>query len=97
MIEYLYDAIRADAGQELVVSATITTDDSQPLTSGCSFCLYNDKGEVQEVQGSFNTNTSEWNFVVPERVMQELPTGRYWYCIKFNNQSLSFKQPLYLV
>lgn len=97
MIEYLYDAIRATAGQEIVVAAVITDIDDLPITSGCSFSLYDDDRHLQEIDGSFNSDTGEWHFVLPVRLTQTLAKGRYWYCINYEHQSLSFKQPLYLV
>ena len=34
MVEYIYDAIKATAGEDITIAASITDDNNQPITSG---------------------------------------------------------------
>lgn len=94
MIEYLYDAIRASAGQDITVAAKITDDEGNLITSGCDLMLHNDKEMIARIDGAFDGEV--WNFTVPAEITQGLE-GRYWYCICHNNSNICFKEPLYLI
>lgn len=96
MIEYLYDAIRAVAGQEIAVAAVITDDDGYYITEDCSFTIHTDEGELYSTPGYYVGETSEWLFNVPAVVTKGLK-GRYWYCIRHKGSNICFKQPLYLI
>lgn len=97
MIEYLYDAIRATGGQDIVVSAVIVDVNNTPIPSGCTLSLYDDRAEIYQVEGDYYLDNNEWQFVLPADATKDLPKGRYWYCVCYNSQGLNFKQPLYLV
>lgn len=94
MIEYLYDAIRATAGIDAVVSAEITDEGGAPITEGCSLMLSDDDAVIAMIEGAFNGDV--WEFNIPASITSGL-SGRYWYCIHHNDNTLCFKEPIYLV
>lgn len=98
MIEYLYDAIRAVAGQDFTVSAMITDDEENVITDSCCFMLHDEDGEtvIASVEGVYNQDFMLWEFTIPADVSMGLK-GRYWYCIMHDDSNLCFKQPIYLV
>lgn len=94
MIEYLYDCIRANAGQEITVSAKLTNDDGSLITENCFLNLYDPDGE--HFYSTPGTLIEElWIFSVPANIT-EGRKGRHWYCIGHNGSSLCFKEPIYL-
>lgn len=97
MIEYLYDAIKAVAGQEFAVNAWITDEDENVITEGCTFALHEKDGAmIAKVDGVYLPENLMWEFTVPSGVTEGMK-GRYWYCIMHANSNLCFKQPIYLV
>lgn len=98
MIEYLHDAIRATAGQEIAVAAEITDDNGDSIFEGCHIMLYAPDREtlVATFDGTYNAEKNEWTFIIPGEATEGLH-GRYWYCICYFNANLCFKQPVYLV
>ena len=98
MIEYLYDAIRAVAGQEIKVEAYITDENENFITEGCYFVLHDKAGTnvLLTKLGQFNTETMNWDFVLAPEETKGL-SGRYLYCIMHNDSNLCFKQPIYLM
>ena len=93
MIEYLYDAIRASAGQPIIITADIQNNGA-PLTEGCGLILYSDSEMLCRVEGVYDSEM--WSFTIPAEITEGLK-GRYWYCICYDNTSLSFKEPIYLM
>lgn len=96
MIEYLYDAIRAVAGQEIGVTAKITDDDDKLITEGCELVLYLNDGTEKCYSGAYVAELGEWAFTVPAEDTVGL-IGRHNYCIQRNGINLCFKTPFYLV
>ena len=98
MIEYLYDAIRAVAGQEIKVEAYITDENENFITEGCYFVLHDKAGTnvLLTKLGQYNTETMNWDFVLAPEETKGL-NGRYLYCIQHNDSNLCFKQPIYLM
>lgn len=97
MIEYLYDAIRATTGQDILIAAEITDDNGIVLTEGCYINLFSPEKElIASFDGEYNEENGEWIFTIPAEQTEGL-VGRYFYCIAYNGQSLCFRQPLYLV
>lgn len=98
MVEYLYDAIKAVAGQPITVSSVITDDEEHVITEGCCFILHDEYGEnmLLDVDGVYNPDFLLWEFTIPAEATVGLK-GRYWYCIQHNSNNLCFKQPIYLV
>ncbi len=94
MIEYLYDAIRATAGENIIIAAKITDENGENITSNCHVALYDDLMLLATVDGTFDGN--EWEFVIPADVTSDR-AGRYWYRIYASDTSLCFKQPIYLI
>lgn len=94
MIEYLYDCIRATAGQEICICAQITDDDGTAITEGCGLMLHDDEAMLIKVNGV--CNGEEWSFIIPAEATAGLK-GRHWYCICKGDASLCFKEPIYLV
>lgn len=97
MIEYLYDAIRAHAGNDITISAIVADDNGENITEDVSLVLHDKDRDTMlaEFQGTF-TEEGEWLFLIPAEYTKG-KTGRYWYCIKHNGSALCFKQPVYLV
>ena len=96
MIEYLYTAIRAHAGNDIIIAADITDDNGADITEGCTLVLHDkDKNTmIAEIDGSYSDG--EWTFFIPAAITKGLD-GRYWYCIRNNGNALCFKEPIYLV
>lgn len=93
MVEYLFDAIKAVAGETFTVAAEITNDVGNPITEQCNLVIYDADGkEIGEAAGTLMEDI--WNFNIPATLTSGL-SGRYWYCIKCGTESLNFKQPLY--
>lgn len=97
MIEYLYDAIKAVAGQEFAVNAWITDEEENVITENCCFALHDKDGNmIAKVDGVYLEDNLMWEFTVPAEVTEGLK-GRHWYCIMNANSNMCFKQPIYLV
>lgn len=95
MIEYLYDAIRAVAGQEFEVNAVAIEEDGTPIQEGCVFMLH-DGERMSAIPGSYDATSGMWSFIIPADATAGL-NGRYEYCVMANGKNLCFKQPIYLV
>lgn len=98
MIEYLYDAIRTVAGQEARINAYITDENENLITEGCYFVLHDKAGTEMLLvkEGTYDEEFSTWEFVLAPEDTKDL-YGRYLYCIKHNDSTLCFKQPIYLM
>lgn len=96
MIEYLYDVIRAVAGQDIGITAKITDDDDMLITENCELVIHFNDGDMKHYPGEYIANIGEWLFTVPGEDTLGYH-GKHWYCIQSNNQYLCFKTPLYLV
>ena len=97
MIEYLYDAIRAESGHELDIVAVITDSQGAAITENCNLLLHDeDAAEVlYTAPGTFVDELGTWQFTVPANITKDLK-GRFWYCVRHEHESMCFKQPLYL-
>lgn len=93
-IEYLYDCIRATSGEDINICAVITDENGTNITENCYVMLYDDLMLLATINGVYNGE--EWEFNIPADITSGR-VGRYWYCICSNNNSLSFKQPIYLI
>ena len=93
-IEYLYDCIRATAGNEIPITAVITDDNGDIITEGCGLMLHNDTEMIAKINGVYIND--EWCFTIPAEATKNL-SGRFWYCICHNDANLCFKQPIYLM
>lgn len=94
MIEYLYNAIRATAGEDIVITAEITDDSGECLAADCALMLWDKDNLITAASGELIDNI--WYFTIPADTTTGL-IGRYWYCICHNHSKLQFKQPIYLV
>lgn len=97
MIEYLHNAIRAVAGQDIGIAATITNDETGDyITNDCSLMLHDkDKNMLYEAKGNYLDEVSMWQFTIPATITTGL-SGRYWYCIQNAGNNLCFLEPIYL-
>lgn len=94
MIELLYNAVKAVGGEDINIIADITDADGNDITSGCSL-LFIDKDfkTIAEYDGTYADG--EWTFTIPAATTKGLG-GRYWYRIKFNDNSICFAAPIYM-
>ena len=94
MIDYIFDAIKAKAGEDIEVSAFITDEEDNFVTAGCSFVLYGKDGDkFYECEGTCSENMT--CFVIPAEETKGLK-GRYWYTINEDGKTMNFFKPFYL-
>ncbi len=93
MIEYLADAIRATAGEDITIIANIC-ENGELIPSGCGFMLHIDEDNVIHVEGEIKDEL--WYFTIPGEATKGLQ-GRYSYCICRDNTTLCFREPFYLM
>lgn len=96
MVEYLFNAVRAVAGQDITIAARITDDSGTPITDSCGLMFHGDNDLITMVSGVYYTDEQLWQFTIAAEVTEGLQ-GRYWYCFCENGNNLCFKQPIYLV
>lgn len=98
MVEYLYDAIKAVAGQEIKIEAYITDENENLITEDCYFVLHDGTGLEMLLRklGTYNIDSMNWEFVLAPEETEGL-SGRHLYCIQHDNSNLCFKQPIYLM
>lgn len=93
MIEYLYNAIRATAGDTAEVAVIITDENNNFIKENVYFMLFDiNDNLITSVNGDFTG--SEWIFNVPTTGLEK---GNYYYCLAHNDEKLCFKQAFYLV
>ena len=56
MIEYIYNAIKATAGEDITIAASITDDNNQPITSGCTLEIFDDEEVLVTIDGIYADN-----------------------------------------
>lgn len=95
MLEYLYDAIRANAGQPLGITAQLANN-GEPIIEDCVLVFFDDNQELTHVEGLYIAEIDRWNFTVPAEVT-EGRIGRHWYCIRHDGVNLCLNKPIYLV
>lgn len=94
MVEYLYDAIRVNAGEDFSVAAVVPEETGEEK---CSMKIFDESGaEVLEIPGEYDAENSYWMFAA-QRSDTEGFSGHYKYCIYDRGISLQFEQPLYFV
>ena len=95
MIEYLYNAIRATAGEAVIIAANITDDSGTVITDAkCKMALHDDLALITNVDGVFVNEA--WEFTIPADITRGL-SGRFWYSISAEDNALCFKQPIYFI
>ena len=94
MTEFLYNAIKAVAGEDINIGAQITDVDGNNITSECSIVFIDkDFSTIGEYDGVYSDGA--WTFTIPAEVTKGFE-GRYWYRIKFKDESLSCAAPIYM-
>lgn len=93
LIEYLANAIRATAGEDIVIVANIA-EDGVDVTSGCGIMLHIDEETVLMFDGEYKDEL--WFFTIPADATKGLK-GRYSYCLCRDGNTLCFREPIYLV
>ena len=96
MVEYLYNAIRATAGQEITIAANVTDESGVTIDNGCCLMFHGDNDKTVSVNGEYVETLDLWTFTIEPEITEGLK-GRYWYCIQRNGANLCFKEPIYLV
>lgn len=94
-IEYLYNCIRATAGQDICVCAEITDEQGVNITEGCGLVLHLGD-EMVSVAGTYEEITGVWEFTIPASAT-EGKRGRHTYCFTKNGSALCFREPIYLL
>ena len=98
MVDYLYDVIKAVAGEELQIAAIITDENGADIDKGCALVLaFGQHAEPHaKFDGTFTTSNAGgiWSFVVPAAATKG--EHKLWYKIMKDGESLSFYRPLYL-
>ena len=98
MIEYLYDTIRASAGETITLSARVTDNDGNCVEDQCGLMIHDDNKMLFMVDGTlFEDDALEeklWLFTIPSDKTAGL-NGRYWYCVCCGETRLCFKHPIY--
>lgn len=94
-LEYLYDCVRAKAGEKISIDAKITNYGGDPVTEGCSLALYDMHGStIANVDGRYDGTEKLWQFTIPAASTAKL-RGRYFYCVFNNAISMNFQTPIY--
>ena len=94
MTEFLYDCIKAVAGEDINIGAQITDVDNNNITSGCSLIFIDkDFHTIAEYAGTYADGA--WTFVIPAEATKG-KLGRYWYRISYKGASLGFAAPIYI-
>lgn len=94
MVEFLYNAIKCVAGEDIDIAAEITDAMENPITSECSIVFIDkDFSTIGEYYGIYSDGA--WTFTIPAEVTKGFE-GRYWYRIKFKDESLSCAAPIYM-
>jgi hypothetical protein len=96
MIEYLLNAIRAVAGQEITIAAKITDEAGAEIVDGCAFVLHLDNDTMAKIEGVYVSALNCWQFTIPAEITKGY-IGRYEYCIQHKGNNLCFKEPFYLI
>ena len=94
MVEFLYNAIKCVAGEDINIAAEITDAMENPITSGCSIVFIDkDFSTIGEYDGVYSDGA--WTVTSPAQVTKGFE-GRYQYRIKFKDESLSCAAPIYM-
>lgn len=94
MVELLYDVVKAISGEDINICAEITDATDNPITSECSLLLIDkDFSTLGEYEGTYAGGV--WTFIIPADITYYMD-GRYWYRIKYKDNSLSFAAPIYI-
>lgn len=88
MVEYLYDAIKAVAGQDIGVSARITDDDGV-VAENCRLVLHSDTSDIGSVEGLYLPEDELWAFVIPAEMTNGLKGGRMIRNLGYQLESLA--------
>lgn len=98
LVEYLYDAVRALAEQDILINAIITDEEENQITENCKLVLHDKDAErmILAVEGKYLPENLIWEFVIPAAATKGL-RGRYWYCVQHEGNAICFKQPIYLM
>ena len=94
MVEYLYDAIRVNAGEDFSIAAVVPEETGEEI---CTLKIFTQSGEeVLEIKGEYDAVNGYWMFAAQPHITENL-LGHYRYCIYDRGVSLQFEQPLYFV
>ena len=94
MVEYIYDVVKASAGEDIFICAEITDSEGKDIETGCSLVFIDkDFSIINTYTGTYANG--EWTFNIPAEATKDME-GRYWYRIKFHDGSLCFTTPIYI-
>lgn len=94
MVEYLYNCIRATAGQDATIIANIA-ENGEDITAGMTMMLHDaDKAMIINVDGVYADGL--WHFTIPADATKGRQ-GKHWYCLQRDGINVCFHEPIYLV
>jgi hypothetical protein len=96
LIEYIYDAIKATAGEDIPIIMEVRNPEGELVTEGCGISIHCTEDQVCRVDGVYDADGQVWKFVIPGEATKG-HTGRHYYCVCKADGTLNFKTPIYLV
>lgn len=97
LLEYIYDTIKATAGEDLDITAYVVDENGDSISQGCRLILRNgDESVLAVAEGIYNADEGMWHFHVPGERTAGLK-GKHWYCVKQDDETICFLEPFYLI
>lgn len=96
MIEYIYDTIKATAGEDIPIIVEVRDPEGNLVTEGCGISIHCEDEQVCRIPGEYSASEQIWKFVIPAEATKG-HKGRHYYCVCKEDGTLNFKTPIYLV
>lgn len=96
MVEYIYDAIRANKDSDVRINAYITDKNDDLITENCHIAIYDGTKLILNKNGEYMPDFVCWEFLLTTEELKGM-SGRYLYSIYHDDEAISFKQPIYFV
>lgn len=97
MVEYLHDAIRASAGTNIIIQARVLDEFNNEVKENVYFIICDKEDQTKHlIEVEAFDGGEALIFEIPAEITKDFK-GRYWYCIKHNNEQMCFLQPIYFV
>ena len=97
MVEYLHDAIRATAGTNIIIQARVLDEFGNQVKENVSLVIHDKEDTKMHLIEALGYDAGDaLIFEIPAEITKEYK-GRYWYCIKHEDEQMCFLQPIYFV